>query len=85
MCIRQILTSHSKHRLGIEGVVTFKKPVVFDAENYKVTIPRPDGNGEVTVSVFDKVVVHVEVEKDRNTQRGRVKMSLAEPIDSRGY
>jgi exosome complex exonuclease DIS3/RRP44 len=56
--------------------------VQFDAENYAVTLAGPAG--AVTVSVFDKVAVHVEVEKDRNTQRGRVKMSLAAPVDSRG-
>jgi exosome complex exonuclease DIS3/RRP44 len=72
------------HRLGIESVVTFKQPVRFDADNYAVTIPEAgSGGADVTVSVFDKVVVYVEVEKDRNTQRGRVKMSLAEPFDSR--
>jgi exosome complex exonuclease DIS3/RRP44 len=71
-------------RLGLEGVVTFKKPIEFDAQNYAVTLPGPAGEAGVRVAVFDRVAVHVEVEKDRNTQRGRVKMSLAEPVDSRG-
>jgi exosome complex exonuclease DIS3/RRP44 len=62
--------------------VTFKRDVKFDAENYAVTIPGVGGS-EVTVAVFDKVTVRVEVEKDRNTQRGKVKMTLASPVDSR--
>jgi len=37
----------------------------------------------VKISVFDKVVVQIEVEKDKNTQRGKVKMTLIEPVDSR--
>jgi exosome complex exonuclease DIS3/RRP44 len=67
--------------LGIEGIVTFKKDVRFDAENYTVTIPTNER--EVTIAVFDKVSVNIEVEKDRNTQRGKVKMTLASPINSK--
>jgi exosome complex exonuclease DIS3/RRP44 len=37
----------------------------------------------VTISVFDKVVVNIEVEKDKNTQKGKVKMTLVHPINSR--
>ena len=55
----------------------FKKDMQFDADNYTITV------GETTIAVFDKVTVRVEVEKDRNTQRGRVKMTLVHPIDSR--
>lgn len=70
----------------------FKKDVQFDADNYTVTLPSSTfssssalGMKETkTVAVFDKVVVRIEVEKDRNTQRGKVKMTLAEPVDSRG-
>jgi len=65
-------------RLGIEGLVMFKRDMQFDAENYTITV------GETTIAVFDKVTVRIEVEKDRNTQRGRVKMSLVHPIDSSG-
>ena len=38
----------------------------------------------VAISVFDKVkaLVELEVEQDRNTQRGHVVMTLSEPIDS---
>ncbi|RDX49603.1 RNB-domain-containing protein [Lentinus brumalis] len=68
-------------RLGIEGLVTFKREIQFDADNYTITVPA-DGH-DVTISVFDKVQVKVEVEQDKNTQRGRVVMSLSQPIDSR--
>ncbi|KAF8188678.1 hypothetical protein BJ912DRAFT_968181 [Pholiota molesta] len=65
-------------KLGIEGLVMFKKDMTFDAENYTITV------GETTIAVFDKVTVRIEVEKDRNTQRGKVKMTLVHPIDSAG-
>ena len=65
-------------RLGIEGLVMFKKDMTFDAENYTITV------GQTTIAVFDKVTVRIEVEKDRNTQRGKVKMTLVHPIDSAG-
>ncbi|KAF9043793.1 RNB-domain-containing protein [Hymenopellis radicata] len=68
-------------KLGIEGLVMFKRDTKFDADNYTITVPSSDG--EVQIAVFDKVVVNIEVEKDRNTQRGKVKMTLVEPIDSR--
>lgn len=64
-------------RLGIEGLVTFKREMQFDAENYTITV-----NGTV-IAVFDKVTVRIEIEKDKNTQRGKVKMTLVNPIDSR--
>ncbi|KAG6836902.1 hypothetical protein H0H93_001489 [Arthromyces matolae] len=69
-------------KLGIEGLVMFKRDIRFDADNYTVTVPSSTAPGEVTISVFDKVVVNIEVEKDRNTQRGKVKMTLVEPVDS---
>ncbi|KAG6853480.1 hypothetical protein C0991_004096 [Blastosporella zonata] len=71
-------------KLGIEGLVMFKREIRFDADNYTITVPSssaPDA-GEVTISVFDKVTVNIEVEKDKNTQRGRVKMTLVDPVDS---
>ena len=64
-------------RLGIEGLVIFKHDIQFDAENYMITV-----NG-TTIAVFDKVTVRIEIEKDKNTQRGKVKMILVNPIDSR--
>ncbi|KAJ4483766.1 hypothetical protein J3R30DRAFT_3451305 [Lentinula aciculospora] len=67
-------------KLGIEGLVTFKRDTQFDAENYTITVPGT--REDVKISVFDKVVVRIEVEKDKNTQRGKVKMTLVEPVDS---
>ena len=64
-------------RLGIEGLVIFKHDMQFDAENYMITV-----NGTM-IAVFDKVTVRIEIEKDKNTQRGKVKMTLVNPIDSR--
>jgi exosome complex exonuclease DIS3/RRP44 len=63
----------------------FKRDTQFDAENYTITVPSSSttGSKDVTISVFDTVVVDVEVEKDKNTQRGRVKMTLVSPVDSR--
>ena len=58
----------------------FKRDIKFDADNYTITVPG--AKGEVTIAVFDKVTVNIEVEKDKNTQRGRVKMTLVHPIDS---
>lgn len=68
-------------RLGLEGLVLFKREIKFDAENYKVTVPQPKGP-DVTIAHFDKVTVRITVEKDRNTQRGVVKMVLMDPVDS---
>lgn len=71
------------YRLGIEGLVTFKRETRFDADNYTLTITSAGPGGEdVEIAVFDKVTVNIEVEKDKNTQRGKVKMSLVKPIDS---
>ena len=65
-------------------MVLFKREPKFDAENYTVTITDPKSQKDVTIAVFDKVSVRITVEKDKNTQRGAVKMVLASPIDSRG-
>ena len=69
---------YSSHRLGIEGIVMFKGEPKYDAENYTLTVPSPE-NEDVTIAVFDKVTVEIEVEKDKNTQRGKVKMTLIDP------
>lgn len=75
--------SDTGNRLGLEGLITFKKDThSFDAENY--TISLPSAKGEVTVGVFDKVTVEVGIEKDPNTQRGKVVMRLVEPVNSEG-
>jgi exosome complex exonuclease DIS3/RRP44 len=68
--------------LGIEGLVMFKRDTQFDAENYTITVSSSMGQMK-TIAVFDKVKVRIEVEKDKNTQRGRVKMTLIYPVDSR--
>jgi exosome complex exonuclease DIS3/RRP44 len=74
---------HLFYRLGIEGLVTFKRETRFDADNYTFTIPSSGPGGkDVEIAVFDSVTVSIEVEKDKNTQRGKVKMSLVKPIDS---
>ncbi|KAI0303388.1 RNB-domain-containing protein [Multifurca ochricompacta] len=68
-------------KLGIEGLVTFKRETRFDANNYTFVIPGSGQGGEdVVIAVFDKVTVSIEVEKDKNTQRGKVKMTLFKPI-----
>jgi exosome complex exonuclease DIS3/RRP44 len=80
----EYLTLHSFHRLGIEGLVTFKRETKFDADNYTFTIGSGGKGGkDVEIAVFDKVTVSIEVEKDKNTQRGKAKMFLVKPIDSR--
>ncbi|KAI0050008.1 mitotic control protein dis3 [Auriscalpium vulgare] len=71
-------------KLGIEGLVMFKRETQFDADDYTLTIPSADGGAGATIAVFDKVVVSIDVEKDRNTQRGKVKMALVSPVDSVG-
>ncbi|KZT19844.1 RNB-domain-containing protein [Neolentinus lepideus HHB14362 ss-1] len=71
-------------KLGIEGLVMFKREIKFDVDNYTVTIPAElTGKSDATIAVFDKVTVNIEIEKDKNTQRGKVKMTLAKPVDSR--
>lgn len=63
----------------------FKRDTQFDPDNYTITVPlsTPGQLQVITIAVFDKVVVNIEVEKDKNTQRGRVKMTLVHPVDSR--
>lgn len=68
-------------KLGLEGLVTFHKELhTYDAENYTISVPSP--SGEVVVAVFDKIMVDISIEKDENTQRGKVKMIMVEPVDS---
>jgi exosome complex exonuclease DIS3/RRP44 len=81
--VKFLTQRHSFYRLGIEGLVTFKRETRFDADNYTFTIGSAGQRSEdVEIAVFDKVTVSIEVEKDKNTQRGKVKMSLVKPIDS---
>jgi len=65
-------------KLGIEGLIMFKGEPKYDADNYTLAVPSPEGE-DVTIAVFDKVTVQIEVEKDKNTQRGKVKMTLIDP------
>jgi len=44
----------------------------------------PKAGGEAVIGVFDKIVVDLGIEKDRNTQRGKVKMVMVEPVSSDG-
>ena len=69
---------HPFCRLGVEGLVMFKGEPKYDGENYTLTVPSPENQG-VTITVFDGVMVQIEVEKDKNTQRGKVKMTLVDP------
>lgn len=38
--------------------------------------------GKAVIGVFDKVTVDVGIEKDPNTQRGKVVMRLVDPVSS---
>ncbi|GAA5984941.1 hypothetical protein JCM5350_000071 [Sporobolomyces pararoseus] len=76
------------NQFGLEGLVTFKRDThEYDAETYEITIPNNNNNKDneqaIKIGVFDKVLVEISVEKDKNTQRGKVVMTLVEPVDSR--
>lgn len=69
----------------MEGLITFNREThEFDPENYTISVPRKNGNGRAVIGVFDKIVVDVSIEKDRNTQRGKVRMVMIEPVSSEG-
>lgn len=71
-------------KLGLEGLITFKHDThEFDPENYLINVPTPDG-GSKQIAVFDRVKVDISIEKDPNTQRGKVVMTLVEPVSSVG-
>ncbi|WVR04559.1 hypothetical protein IAU60_001566 [Kwoniella sp. DSM 27419] len=71
-------------KLGLEGLITFSKDTHdFDAENYTINVPNGKG-GMVGISVFDKITVDISIEKDPNTQRGKVKMVMVSPVSSEG-
>ncbi len=71
-------------KLGLEGLITFAKDThEFDPENYLIHVPKPRG-GTATIGVFDRVTVDISIEKDANTQRGKVKMTLVNPVSSEG-
>ena len=66
------------HRLGIEGLITFKEEIEFDQQMYQVTIPPHlnAANKHITLGIFDKCQVQIGVEKDKNTKRGKTVMKL---------
>ena len=69
-------------RLGLEGLITFHSNThTFDADNFSLSIPV--AGKQVQVAVFDKVVVEIAVETDKNTLRGKVVMELVEPVRSK--
>ncbi|WVF69920.1 hypothetical protein IAT40_004704 [Kwoniella sp. CBS 6097] len=69
-------------KLGLEGLITFTKDTHdFDAENYTINVPTANGE-KVGISVFDKIMVDISIEKDVNTQRGKVKMVMVSPVNS---
>lgn len=63
---------------GLEGLITFKQDCEYDAENYVVKVPAHVSglSKDIELGVFDKCTVEIGVEKDKSTQRGRVKMAL---------
>lgn len=65
----------------MEGLITFKKQIEFNAENYSIKVEDEQLQSH-TISVFDVVDVEIFVENDKNTQRGKVKMTLKSPLDS---
>ncbi|GAA6018907.1 hypothetical protein JCM10207_009191 [Rhodosporidiobolus poonsookiae] len=71
-------------KYGLEGLVTFKRDNDYDADNYELHVPQPGDGSRATIGVFDKVLVEIGVEKDKNTQRGKVVMALVEPVSSKG-
>ncbi|CAD6889893.1 unnamed protein product [Tilletia controversa] len=66
------------HKYGLEGLITFQQECQLDADNYQVTLPSSATGtaNDITLGVFDKCVVDVGVEKDKNTLRGKTKMAL---------
>ncbi|TIC17179.1 RNB-domain-containing protein [Wallemia mellicola] len=67
--------------LGLEGLITFKKPIEFISEDFKIIVQDASSN-QHTISVFDVVDVEIFVENDKNTQRSKLKMVLKSPLDS---
>lgn len=67
--------------LGLEGLITFKKPIEFISEDFKIIV-QDSLLIQHTISVFDVVDVEIFVENDKNTQRSKLKMVLKSPFDS---
>ncbi|KAE8259323.1 hypothetical protein A4X13_0g1109 [Tilletia indica] len=66
------------HAYGLEGLITFQQECQLDADNYQVTLPSSatGTSKDITLGVFDKCIVDIGVEKDKNTLRGKTKMAL---------
>lgn len=67
------------HRYGLEGLITFRKTgCEFDAENYSVFVPASVSGlqKDVRLGVFDQCEVFIGVQKNKSTQRSKVKMEL---------
>lgn len=96
LCLGRCVDFFFGRRLGLEGLVTFQKEThTFDPDQYSITLPstanasctidgRPSkpSKSDRTLRVFDKVAVNITVEKDKNTQRGKVHMALVWPVES---
>lgn len=70
---------------GLEGLITFKKDShTFEPEDYKVVVPSggKKNSKQVAISIFDTIRVEISTEKDKHTQRGKVKMSMISPARS---
>ena len=64
----------------------FKRDNRYNAETYEIEIPKDKANPsgpQTKIGVFDKVTVEITVEKDKYSQRGRVRMFMVQPVDSR--
>ncbi|CEH19582.1 exosomal 3-5 exoribonuclease subunit rrp44 dis3 [Ceraceosorus bombacis] len=63
---------------GLEGLITFDKDCDFDGEQYTVRVPATVSGlkQDLILGIFDRVRVEIGTEKDKNTQRSRVKMAL---------
>lgn len=66
-------------KFGVESLIRLEDigdadTAEFDEENFALTVDTPAGKR--TISVFDKVNVHVESVKDESTGKRKVKMSL---------
>jgi exosome complex exonuclease DIS3/RRP44 len=53
--------SHDGRRFGLEGLITFRKDIQYNAEDYEIVVNQ---NGrDVRIGVFDKVTVVIEVDR----------------------
>jgi exosome complex exonuclease DIS3/RRP44 len=50
-------------RFGLEGLITFRKEIEYNAEDYEIVLKK-DGQ-DVKIGVFDKVRVEISVDRVR--------------------